>query len=153
MTPASMAMTLPHGADRLDTMQVTLRVEVERDLPERKAATHQAEKVHLDPTSDLYHRAYQSWRVGELDDKGVVNIFGDEWLFLFQVNKEGLEGETLDSADIQKPVEHAEDVVTQLDSDLVGQGSMTEYAVEFGGMNYVQKSGRNRSSSLTQRRT
>ena len=96
MTPASMAMTLPHGADRLDTMQVTLRVEVERDLPERKAATHQAEKVHLDPTSDLYHRAYQSWRVGELDDKGVVNIFGDEWLFLFQVNKEGLEGETLD---------------------------------------------------------
>ena len=101
---------------------------MERDLPERKAVTHQAEKVHLDPTSDLYHRAYQSWRVGELDDKGVVNIFGDEWLFLFQVNKEGLEGETLDSADIQKPVEHAEDVVTQLDSDLVGQGSMTEYA-------------------------
>ncbi|OLP91571.1 hypothetical protein AK812_SmicGene26725 [Symbiodinium microadriaticum] len=103
VTPMSAALTLPHGADRLDTLQVTFRVEVEPDLPDKKAMA------------------------GDLDDRGVVSIFGDEWLFLFQVNKEGLEGETLASGDAQRPVEQAEEGFTQLDSDQVGQSSMTGF--------------------------
>ena len=57
VTPMSAALTLPHGADRLDTLQVTFRVEVEPDLPDKKAMTRPIEKVQLDPTSDLYQRA------------------------------------------------------------------------------------------------
>ena len=48
-------------------------------------------------------------------------------MFLFQVNKEGLEGETLASGDAQRPVEQAEEGFTQLDSDQVGQSSMTGF--------------------------
>ena len=45
--------------------------------------------------SAVYERAYRAWKAGELTDELVKKLFGEDWLFLFEINKDGLPGDTL----------------------------------------------------------
>ena len=92
--PPVRTVVLPQGADRIDTMKVTFQVAVEPDMPGPDQRRESA-PTPMDPTGELYERAYRSWRNGQLQDEGVVQIFGSEWLFLFQINRDGLEGDTM----------------------------------------------------------
>ena len=88
-------MPLPREMSRLDHFHVTFRVDNE-DVPESGgAASDQAVHVPLDVTGKLYTRAYEAWKTGTITSTGVEAILGPEWLFMFQVNMEGVPGDTL----------------------------------------------------------
>ena len=93
-SPVQTTMVLPQGADRIDTMKVTFQVAVEPDLPEVDQHREPG-PTPLDPTGELYDKVYRTWKNGLLQDEGVIQIFGQEWLFLFQINRDGLEGDTM----------------------------------------------------------
>ena len=113
-TTARSTLTLPRGADRIDNVKLTLQFDTVPDLPDQQREAKSTEPA-LDPTTDLYQRAYQAWRAGDLRDDLVTSIFGSDWLFLFQINKDGVDVETLPE----------QEGVTQLDSE-GGQGAMGE---------------------------
>ena len=48
-----------------------------------------------DINSEIYERAYQEWKGGKLSDDLVRRLFGEDWLFLFGVNRDGLPGDTV----------------------------------------------------------
>ena len=45
--------------------------------------------------SKVYQNAYRAWRENRLADTMVRELFGDDWLMLFEVTKDGLGGDTL----------------------------------------------------------
>ncbi|CAE7378282.1 unnamed protein product, partial [Symbiodinium sp. CCMP2456] len=87
----------------LNTLHLTMHVETavepvpaavglrEGDEPSNKAPT-------LEPNGDLYNKAYDAWRRGHLTDDGVTLVFGQDWLFLFQITRDGVGEDTLVAA-------------------------------------------------------
>ena len=41
---------------------------------------------------ELYQKVHEAWR--QIQDEGVEGIFGEDWLFLFQVAKDGMDEDT-----------------------------------------------------------
>ena len=62
----------------------------------------------LDINSEVYNRAYETWKDGLVSDTAVERIFGADWLFLFQVTHAGVEDSTLAPLDFppQGPTTH-----------------------------------------------
>ena len=50
-----------------------------------------------------FTRWYQEWKAGRVQDQAILNVYGEEWLFFFQVNRDGIEGDTLEDARGQPP--------------------------------------------------
>ena len=69
--------------------------------------------------SAIYERAFSAWKAGELPDAMVKRLFGEEWLFLFGINKDGLPGDTLLEGPTNRALMDAhgpeQPVTTQLD--------------------------------------
>ena len=89
------AVTLPSTITRLDQLRFAVHVESyteDRGLPDASFPGH---GLAMDVNGPAYQKAYEAWRKGEISDAGVENIFGADILFLFQVNKEGIPGDTL----------------------------------------------------------
>ncbi|CAE7749213.1 pol [Symbiodinium sp. CCMP2456] len=70
----------------------------------------------LEPKGDLFDKAYAAWKKGALTDEGVDLLFGEDWLFIFQVMKEGVGEDTLMGME-QQPLLEGEKSVTQLDGE------------------------------------
>ncbi|CAE7209669.1 unnamed protein product, partial [Symbiodinium sp. KB8] len=49
----------------------------------------------LDINDGVFDRAFSAWKRGELGSDQVKSIFGEDWLFLFQITKDGIEGDTM----------------------------------------------------------
>ncbi|CAE7494044.1 ANKRD50, partial [Symbiodinium microadriaticum] len=96
---------------QLNRFRVTMEVVEQAELPDQgtnTATSWSAGHVHegqgaqrargstqLDIDGDMYTRAYTAWRHGVIDDQAVTALFGADWLFLFQVNMHGVDGDTL----------------------------------------------------------
>ena len=115
-------LDLPQNRDNL---KITLGFVEETDLPQDsgrgsqgapQGASKQEEKsAQLDIEGNLYKQAYAAWRNGVASDAVITEIFGSDWLFLFQVNQNGVGDDTMqgggtDTADQEVAM------VTQLDT-------------------------------------
>ena len=84
---------------QLDGLRVTLLVENKPDVPTQSTAARGAlAEGELDINGDHYQRAYQAWKAGQITDQGIEDIFGAEWLFLFQVQRDGAGEDTMAGA-------------------------------------------------------
>ena len=79
-----------------ENMLVTLQLDTTSDLPSSSGAMESApvgSGVGVDWNGRLYQNAYEEWKRGELSSAAVTRIFGDDWLMLFEVTKDGVGGE------------------------------------------------------------
>ena len=88
-------------------LRISLHMEEYEDVPHANAPPQGGPAQGLEPPGDLYDRVYEAWRRGEIADNTVQFIFGQDWLMLFQVTRDGL--------DDTGP--------TQLDTNTGGRGS------------------------------
>ena len=72
-----------------------------------------------DIESEVYQKTYQAWRDGRMPDALVVDIFGEDWLFLFQVTANGVDGDTMQGLVVEAAVDDPplEAVRTQIDEE------------------------------------
>ena len=112
---------------RLDTMRVTMHLETVEDLPAQREEgnDHTGGGRRLEWQDDRFQRVYETWKAGDITNQGVISLYGDDWLMLFEVTRDGPGGgDTLLSGDGPGDVDEASAVeaaveegpmVTQLD--------------------------------------
>ena len=86
---------------RLDAMRVTMHLETVEDLPTQL----EEENKHvggrrLEWQDERFQRVYETWKAGDITNQGVISLYGDDWLMLFEVTRDGPGGgDTLLSGD------------------------------------------------------
>ncbi|CAE7907718.1 unnamed protein product, partial [Symbiodinium microadriaticum] len=120
--------------ERLDSLQIVLQLVREPDLPQAGPGSglpNAGEQPTLDLQDAKYQKVYEAWKAGEITDRGISLIYGEDWLMLFEVMRDGAGGEeTLPEAGHcevpagggQEGGELATVVTTQLDDG--GDGSV-----------------------------
>ena len=120
--------------ERLDTLQIVLQLKREPDLPQPGQGSGlplAGGPPPLDLKDDKYQKVYEAWKAGEITDRGVSLVYGEDWLMLFEVMRDGAGGEeTLPEAGHREVLEgdgpvggdQTTVVTTQLDDG--GDGSM-----------------------------
>ena len=86
---------------RLDDMRVTMHLETVEDLPTQPVedGKHDGGR-RLEWQDDRFQRVYETWKAGDITDQGVISLYGDDWLMLFEVTRDGPGGgDTLLSSD------------------------------------------------------
>ena len=63
--------------------------------PGRAALDASRSSREVDINNDQYQKAYLSWKRGHVTDQGIEEVFGSEWLFLFQVQRDGVGDDTM----------------------------------------------------------
>ena len=88
---------MPSGSQDFHVVLQIEQYEVPVDVP-NQAVDHGGvgmAAAGVDVNSATYDRAYQAWKRGDLRDSVITEVFGPDWLFLFQVNRDGLPGDTV----------------------------------------------------------
>ena len=106
-----------------------------------QGASKQAEKsAQLDIEGDLYKQAYTAWRNGVASDAVITEIFGSDWLFLFQVNRNGVGDDTMQGGGTETADQEVA-MVTQLDTgEGHGEGRWGHPLGEGGNVDLLENS-------------
>ena len=80
---------------QLEGLQVTLTMTEQLDVPGPVQAASDASRPAVDINNDQYQKAYLSWKRGHISDQGIEEVFGSDWLFLFQVQRDGVGEDTM----------------------------------------------------------
>ena len=75
----------------MDGFSVTLHVEEKPDTPVPPG--QQSASQPMEPHGEFYDKTYKAWKNHEITDQGVAHLFGADWLFLFQIMRDGVGGE------------------------------------------------------------
>ena len=65
---------------------------------------------NVDINSRVFDRAFEAWEGGRMSDALVQHIFGEDWLFLFGITKDGVEGDTMPPPTAPRRLQHDDDV-------------------------------------------
>ena len=82
-------MWLPPGQG---AFELNMRID-QAELPPTTRPDASTTQLPID--SVIYDRTYQAWKNGAITDAGVEQIYGNEWLFLFQLTLRGVEPDTM----------------------------------------------------------
>ena len=81
--------------ERLETMQIVLQLKREPDVPRPGAVEEQISaggQASLDLKDEKYQKVYEAWKAGEITNRGISLVYGDDWLMLFEVMRDGAGG-------------------------------------------------------------
>ena len=95
---ATAAMEIPSGSTDYHIVMHMTQVEepVQADnTGNRDRAPEGSSRSSLDINDGVFDRAFSAWKQGKLGSDLVQSIFGEDWLFLFEITRDGIEGDTM----------------------------------------------------------
>ena len=71
-------------------MRVTMHLETVEDLPTQQGEDNDHDGGRrLEWQDDRFQRVYETWKAGDITNQGVISLYGDDWLMLFEVTRDG----------------------------------------------------------------